>query len=434
MILNDWITYRKQDVERSLLAHILSNKYIPENVHAGMFIGTERSLFDDIQFMWQMNGDVDPVALSKRFKAVIVECLEQGGSASDIVINAANEAYIKRTAAQAILSGVSDDDPIGSIRNLHSDITNLLVSNKNSEYNHLESLGICLQLIQEGCIGTNMLGVPIGIPEFDDTLHGFEKKKTYIIGALKKTGKSRFMIYIAIKLAQSGARLLINSLEMSDVQLNMLAISYLAKIDSSSLGNINIPKNRLDSIKSAHGDIARFDWKINRDYTMADLRARIMGMKRKSGCDYVFIDFLQRMRDERYKKDRVREVERLSIDMADISRDCDVGIICLAQLSGEAEKCKGLEMPNMSNLKESQGIAENADAIIIIHNPERHSESQSATVPMRAKIEQRYGLSGKVIDMRASLGYCDFVQSDGRYVPSDEEDGQTRKKDWSGNY
>jgi replicative DNA helicase len=428
------MTYRKPDVEKSLLAHILSNKYVPENVHAGMFTGEERALFDDILFMWGMNGDVDPVALSKRFKAVIVECLAQGGSASDIVINAANEAHIKRTAAQAILSGVSDDDPIGSIRNLHSDITNLLISNKNSDYNHAQSLGICMDLISQGCIGTSMLGIPIGVSEFDEVLHGFEKKKTYIIGALKKTGKSRFMVYIAIKLAQSGARLLINSLEMSDVQLNMLAIAYLAKIDSSVLGNMEISKSKLECIKSATSDIIAFDWKINRDYTMPDLRARIMGMKRKNGCDYVFIDFLQRMRDDRYKKDRVREVERLSIDMADISRDCDVGIICLAQLSGEAEKCKGLEMPNMSNLKESQGIAENADAIIIIHNPERHSETRSSTVPMRAKIEQRYGLSGPVIDMQADLRYCDFVQSDAKYVPSDEGDVPARKKDWGGNY
>jgi replicative DNA helicase len=158
-------------------------------------------------------------------------------------------------------------------------------------------------------------------------------------------------------------------------------------------------------------------WSIYRDYSVPELKTRIIYERQKRKVDVVFIDFIQRMRDEKYGKDRVREVESISKALADMSRELNVAVIALAQLSGEAEKLSDNEVPTMSYLKESQGIAENADTIIVMHNENRNqsaftSDGGYQLQKIRMRIEQRYGISGGIIGLLGDLRTCTFKNDD----------------------
>jgi len=229
------------------------------------------------------------------------------------------------------------------------------------------------------------------------------------MGALKKTGKSRFMSYLAIKCMQQGAGVMLNSLEMSSYQLNILLLAYLSRVNSSVF-DIPMGKENLKRVCESIPEAAKNDWMIYREKTVPDLRARIIQERQKRSVDVVFIDFIQRMFPVNFKTDRVRGMEEVSIALADMSRELDVAVFCLAQLSGEAEKLPADTVPNMRYFKESQGITENADVIIIMHDPKRGTSDSSTNRTFVLKIDQRYGVSGVKVLLTGDLSNCTYSE------------------------
>jgi replicative DNA helicase len=256
-----------------------------------------------------------------------------------------------------------------------------------------------------------IMGYSTGLSRLDLAISGIEKGKMYLLGGLKKTGKSRFMIYLAMNLAQQGATVMMNSLEMNAIQLNAIALAYLSGIDSAKIGSCaSEPEEK--QIKSCFEQLEKLSWCIYREYTPESLLSRIEYEKTKHPVDAVFVDFAQRMRVPHLKNDRVREVEYVSQRLADMSRELNVAIVLLSQLSGAAEHLNDGEIPNMSHYKESQALPENSDCILTMHNPKRNEPAfnQDAYIiqEISLKVEQRYGLSGITFNIDADLRTATF--------------------------
>ena len=140
--------------------------------------------------------------------------------------------------------------------------------------------------------------------------------------------------------------------------------------------------------------------------------------------DVVIIDFIQRMSDES-KESRTKEVEAVAMQLADLSRELNIAVIVLSQLTGTAEKLDDDEMPNMSHMKESQAIAENADAILTLHNFERRKNPFNEDGSYRLQeihclIEQRYDVSGCCFKFLGDLRNCQFKNHDQPYGDKNE--------------
>jgi replicative DNA helicase len=204
---------------------------------------------------------------------------------------------------------------------------------------------------------------------------------------------------------------------MSSTQLNLCALSAYSGVDAIKFGRM---LNKEDQFFFNKGMTAIHDltWHIHRDYTINDLWARADHLKTSKNISVVFVDFIQRLRDERYKGDRVREVENISQELANMSRELNIAVIALSQLSGLAEKLGKDEMPSMSFLKESQGIAENADCIMMLHNPDRLDNPYTIDGAYKIQnfkilVEQRYGITGSTIECDADLRTCSFSNKSG---------------------
>ena len=234
----------------------------------------------------------------------------------------------------------------------------------------------------------------------------------YAIGALKKTGKSKFAIFLSIILKQAGANILWNSLEMSPFQLNSCVLAYFMQCDLRSFGR-QLPENDYRQLHEKINDLYGLDWTISNEKNVRDLRARILFEKSKRSVDIVIVDFIQRMEEPELRRDRVREVEYIAKELANISREQNVAMIVLSQLSGIAERLGADEMPNMSHFKESQGIPENSDTIITLHNFQRRENPFNQDGSYRLQeinclIEQRYGFSGCCFKILGDLRNCTF--------------------------
>jgi replicative DNA helicase len=235
----------------------------------------------------------------------------------------------------------------------------------------------------------------------------------YAIGALKKTGKSRFGVYLSCVLKSQGAGIFWNSLEMSAGQLNILATAYFSDLNSNVFMKWMKPAD-YDRFKIGINSLKFLDWSIYKCHYVNDLRSRILSERQHKNIDIVFVDFIQRMRSLKHPNDRVREVEDLSKELADLSRDLNVAVIEFSQLTGAAEKLDEGMIPDMSHFKESQGTTENADTIMILHNLDRNkiTDKINGYQPQNFKIriDQRYDLSGEIIDIKADLRTCKFFE------------------------
>jgi replicative DNA helicase len=393
---------------------MLVQKKIPPNVNEEFFVGDERELFIAIRDQWDKNGKIDLALLKRDHFATITASMETfGPSSSDHVIEILKDHYRKRAFAKAVLSVKLSGDvaTIEALTLLQSEISSILTKNK-SGYDHKSEINTTIDALEKIHKGNSEIaGFSTGIDELDIVTNGIEKGKVYVIGALKKTGKSRFGVYLSCMLKHFGAGIFWNSLEMSPFELNVLAISHYSKLDSSVISK-KMSKDLYHRFAVGIDATRRLNWSIYKEHTVSELKSQIIAERDKKQIDVVFIDFIQRMRSDKYKSDRVREVESISQDLADMARDLKVAVIEFSQLSGSAEKLEKDQIPDMSHLKESQSIAENADSIWVLHNMDRHgvvfSGNQYVPRPFKLKIEQRYSLSGAVIDLAADLRTCDF--------------------------
>ncbi len=206
-----------------------------------------------------------------------------------------------------------------------------------------------------------------GIRDLDILTNGIQTSRLYVIAGLKKSGKTRFIIHLIRELYNGDVPIAFFSLEVpaydlykmlkasfmgiEDTKLRSGTYRYLTKTEKELLVNITFENSRLQIECGGSISIGQILAKIR---TCASLGAKV-----------IIIDYLQRINLD--IKNKVNELESISIQLANISRELNISVVLLSQLSNAAEG----ETPTISHVKGSGGIAESADTIIILDNLSR---------------------------------------------------------------
>lgn len=427
MKLEDLITANSTIIEDFILHKIISKQTIPADlreIKPEYFTASRRELFDEIKAQYDAYGKVDPFLLKDKYTDAYINAMDMVclPDPTIVAVDELRKLYQKREIAETIYSANIEDDPEQGIRELHSEISKLLLNGNSKEYNHRESVQNLIAAIEDAQKSKKTIkGYSTMIPVLDVAISGIQKGKFYVVGALKKTGKSRFGVYLSCVLRSQGAGVFWNTLEMNCTDLNTLALGYYSGLNSSCFGTY-IKNESYPKVSEGTNQLLKLDWTIESEKQVPDLKARIERTRLKKPVDVVLVDYIQNMTSPKYPKDRTREVEDVVKGLAGLSRELDVAIIGFAQLSGAAEDLnsdkknkkdddnKEETIPDMRHLKESQAIAEAADTIIILHNPNRHKAHSGGEQQLKIRIEGRYCLSGPVLTIGADLGKCNFKQ------------------------
>jgi len=389
---------------RALKAMLLAGRLHPD-IETEHFVGAERRIYEAMVRQYDDLGEVDLYSIRQAHPEADA-VTEVGGSISRNVLDSLRVHRIRRGLARHV-AGLKYDNPLNDCDGLQRWMGEAILGDKTEEYSQNSCADTVLATIEAGVKNKRAIsGYSTGIQLLDNAINGIELSKMIVIGALKKTGKSRLMLYLACRLADAGARVLINSLEMSAEQLNGLAYAYYSGVDSRRLGS-RMDLESLQAVQGVRDTVRALPWVVYRHSTTSKLRSRIMHERHVGKLQVVMVDYIQRMQDDRYRRDRVREVERIALDLADITREQNVALIALSQLSGQAEREKGT--PSMRDYKESQGIPESADVCITLHDPGRGTEKTGRWQPMRLRVEQRYGVSDRILPLMADLSTCTWM-------------------------
>ncbi|NPA68981.1 MAG: replicative DNA helicase [Chlorobi bacterium] len=218
-------------------------------------------------------------------------------------------------------------------------------------------------------------GVPSGFSSLDRITSGWQNSDLVIIAARPSMGKTAFVLSMARNMAVNHNKAVaLFSLEMSSVQLVMRLISSETELGSEKLRSGNLKDHEWQQLEYKIKNLEKA--RIFIDDTPAiglnELRSKCRKLKTRENIDLVIIDYLQLMSGTAETRgNREQEVSMISRGLKAVAKELNLPIIALSQLNRSVEMRSGNKRPQLSDLRESGAIEQDADIVIFIHRPEK---------------------------------------------------------------
>lgn len=245
----------------------------------------------------------------------------------------------------------------------------------------------------------DIYGVPTGFIDLDRLLGGMQPSDFLIIAGRPGMGKTAFMISAAKTAAQiHKKRVAIFSLEMSNEQLVQRLLAQETGIDSQRLRTGKLEEDEWPIF--THAIEVLSDTHIFLDDTPAltplQLRTKCRRLHLEYQLDLIMVDYLQLMSSGTRSENRVQEVSYISRNMKVLARELNVPVLAAAQLSRAVEQRADKE-PQLSDLRESGSLEQDADIVMFIHRPEVYEKDTLKKNIAQIKIaKHRNGPTGTI--------------------------------------
>jgi len=381
----------------------------------------------------QLNDDEKPVDV-----LTVTEQLAKNGTLDEVggpayilelssrVATSANIEYHARIVAQKSLSRqlISYASVIGTkaydetidvdevVQEADSILFEITLRNVKKDYSALAPVvDRAIKIVQAAHANTGgITGIPTGFYKLDDMTSGWQKSDLIIIAGRPAMGKTAFALSLAKNIAvDQQIPMAFFSLEMDDVQLANRLMSNTFAIEGKKFMNGQLDDydwNRLD--KNLH---CLLDAPLYIDETeglsILELRTKARRLVREHKIQLIMVDYLQLMTASgmRYNN-RQEEVSLISRSLKGLAKELKIPVIALSQLNRGVDTRDGAEgkRPQLSDLRESGAIEQDADMVIFLHRPEYYGiyQSEDGTKDYRGKAEviiskHRKGATGIIL-------------------------------------
>ncbi len=216
------------------------------------------------------------------------------------------------------------------------------------------------------------LGIPTGFSDLDRLLGGMQRSDLLIVAGRPGLGKSAMLLSIAKNVAQSHKKhVAIFSMEMSNEQLIQRLLSQETQIDAHKFRQGKVSED--EWARFTHAASVLSEVKIFLDDTPAltplQLRSKCRRLHLEYNLDLVLVDYLQLMGSDFRTENRVQEVSYISRYLKALARELNVPVVAAAQLSRAVEQ-RTSKRPQLSDLRESGSLEQDADIVMFIHRQE----------------------------------------------------------------
>jgi replicative DNA helicase len=241
-------------------------------------------------------------------------------------------------------------------------------------------------------------GVPTGFTDLDKMTAGLQRSDLVIVAARPSMGKTSFALNVAQYAARSGYTVGVFSLEMSSQQLVSRLLCSEAHIDAHRFRTGYL--NREEWARLADGLHRLSESRIFIDdspgITTLEMRAKARRLKQEHGLDMLVVDYLQLIQSRGRTDSRTNEVSQISRDLKMLAKELDVPLIALSQLS-RAPETRTDHRPQLSDLRESGSIEQDADVVAFIYREEMYGQTDENQGVAELIIgKQRNGPTGSV--------------------------------------
>jgi len=312
----------------------------------------------------------------------LAECAGKVSSAAhfSIHIRYLLEAYLKRGigsfAQQLLTSSVNDvDDVFERVAKVQTGLENLVnqVIVKDEK-----SISETLREIREKWEVENvsgLAGTPTGLNTLDAATGGLVDTDLIVLGARPGQGKTAFLMSLIQSYCKRGVPVGMFSLEMGQIQLVQRLLSLESDVFAYKIRNDKYDTYDRQRLSDASVRIDNWPLFINDEagMTLRRLRTRAHIWKKQHGIKLLCVDYLQLMSSDTKKGNRESEISEISRGLKILAKDLQIPIIALSQLSRAVES-RPDKMPQLSDLRESGAIEQDADSIWFLMRPGYYSQ------------------------------------------------------------
>ena len=198
---------------------------------------------------------------------------------------------------------------------------------------------------------------------------GMKPGQLIILAARPGMGKTSLALNIAINsVAETGLPIGVFSLEMMAHELSFRLLSSSAKVDSKKLKTKEFLDTDLRSIYRAVKELSGYPIFINdKGVNIFDIQSQCRKIKDEQGLGLVVIDYLQLMNSHTKNPSREQQIAEISRGLKEMAKELECPVFCLSQLNRGVESRPGNKRPNVSDLRESGAIEQDADVVMMIY-------------------------------------------------------------------
>lgn len=220
----------------------------------------------------------------------------------------------------------------------------------------------------------NALGVSSGFKDLDKLLGGFQKSDLIILAARPSVGKTSLSLdFLRASGVYEKKRVLYFSLEMGNSQIIDRLVGMQAGIPFWEIRTGNLNDEKFMKLADAMGELSEAEIYIDDKpgQSINEIRTKSRRMALERGVDIIFVDYLQLLHADN-SEGRTQEVSQISQGLKNIARELEVPVVALSQLSRAIESRQN-RRPQLSDLRESGSIEQDADIVMFIDREETYN-------------------------------------------------------------
>jgi replicative DNA helicase len=243
-------------------------------------------------------------------------------------------------------------------------------------------------------------GIPSGFKDLDEMTAGFQPSDLIIVAGRPSMGKTAICLNVAQYAAvEKKVPVAIFSLEMSKEQLVLRMLCSEAEVEGTRIRTGFLAESDWPKLTMAAGNLSEAPIFIDDTPALSilELRAKARRLKGEHGLGMLIVDYLQLMRGRTMVENRQQEISEISRSLKALAKELNLPVIAVSQLSRRSEARED-KRPQMSDLRESGAIEQDADLILFIYRDEVYNRTDENRGKAEVIIgKQRNGPTGKVV-------------------------------------
>jgi len=225
-------------------------------------------------------------------------------------------------------------------------------------------------------------GIPTGLQTLDRMLSGLQKENMIVLAARPSVGKSSLAINIAQNAAVNhGIGVALFSLEMGRESIVDRMISVQGDIDNWRITTGNLEPTDFEKYGIAAGELSEAPIFIDDTpgQSVLEMRTKARRLMLEMEVGLIVVDYMQLVRGRR-QESRVQEVSDISQSLKNLARELKVPVLAVSQLSRAVEQRGGEKRPQLSDLRDSGSIEQDADVVLFLYRPDEEDRENSRLI------------------------------------------------------